>query len=153
MAASKFQQIGIWTIAITLTVGTIGSFAAIILANDNAKIDEAIQQEEYAKFMEEQEKQMLEQSRLNAERSEPLEGYSASQFDAGAVTELSVVVISEGSGPEVGSTDSIRASYFGWLSDGTIFDSSKKKEAEDSPVTFPLSGVIAGWTEGLAGQK
>ena len=30
---------------------------------------------------------------------------------------------------------------------------SKKKDADDKPVTFTLSGVIAGWTEGLTGVK
>jgi FKBP-type peptidyl-prolyl cis-trans isomerase len=153
MAATKFQQIGIWTIAITLTIGTIGSFVAIILANDNARIDEAVQQEEYARQLADFEKQQAEAAKANAASAEPLEGYSAAPFDGTAVTDLTVNVLVEGTGPEVSSTDSISASYFGWLQDGTIFDSSNKKDADDAPVTFPLSGVIAGWTEGLAGQK
>lgn len=36
--------------------------------------------------------------------------------------------------------------YRGWLDDGTEFDSSYKR---NKPATFPLKGVVAGWTEGL----
>ncbi len=36
--------------------------------------------------------------------------------------------------------------YSGWTTDGAGFDSSVKR---GTPATFPLSRVIAGWTEGL----
>jgi len=36
--------------------------------------------------------------------------------------------------------------YTGWTTDGTMFDSSLTR---DAPATFPLSGVIKGWTEGV----
>ena len=36
--------------------------------------------------------------------------------------------------------------YTGWTTDGKMFDSSV---ARGAPMTFPLNGVIAGWTEGL----
>jgi len=46
--------------------------------------------------------------------------------------------------PTAAST--VLAHYKGWLDDGTIFDSSYDR---GEPASFPLSGVIAGWTEGL----
>ena len=36
--------------------------------------------------------------------------------------------------------------YSGWTTDGKLFDSSVER---GSPASFPLNGVIAGWTEGL----
>ena len=69
------------------------------------------------------------------------------------MTALKADVLVQGTGDTVKSTDSINASYFGWTSDGVIFDSSKKKNTSDAPVTFALSGVIKGWTTGLTGVK
>ncbi len=42
--------------------------------------------------------------------------------------------------------NSVVAHYKGWLDDGKEFDSSYKR---DEPSSFPLRGVIPGWTEGL----
>ena len=147
------QRIGIWIIAIVMTVGTIGSFVVIILQNDNAKIDQAKQEKEYAAQLAEDQKQQAAAAKLNAENSEPLDGYAVDTFDATSVTELKVEVLKEGAGDALKATDSINASYFGWMSDGLIFDSSNKKDADNSPVTFGLDRVISGWTEGLTGIK
>lgn len=151
---NRAQRIGIWIIAIVMTIGTIGSFLVMILANDNAKIDQAQQEKEYAAQLEADQKQQAAAAKVNADNSEPFGGYSAEPFDASSVTALKTEVIKEGTGDVIKATDSINASYFGWTSDGKIFDSSKKKDAtEDSPIAFSLSGVISGWTEGLTGVK
>lgn len=150
---NRGQRIGIWIIAIVMTVGTIGSFLVIILQNDNAKIDQAQQEKEYAAQLAEYQKQQAVAAKTNAENSEPFGGYSTEAFDASGVTTLKVEIIKEGTGDVIKAADSINASYFGWTSDGVIFDSSKKKNVDDSPVTFALSGVISGWTEGLTGVK
>lgn len=44
------------------------------------------------------------------------------------------------------ATDEVTCHYEGRLIDGTVFDSSYKR---GEPATFPLQGVIAGWTEAL----
>ena len=44
------------------------------------------------------------------------------------------------------ATDSVTVHYSGWTTDGKLFDSSVKR---GQPATFPLNGVIPGWTEGL----
>jgi peptidylprolyl isomerase len=43
-------------------------------------------------------------------------------------------------------TDLVKVNYTGWTTDGKMFDSSV---ARGRPAVFPLSRVIAGWTEGL----
>jgi peptidylprolyl isomerase len=52
------------------------------------------------------------------------------------------------------ATSSVTVHYTGWTTDGKMFDSSY---VGGQPLTFPLNGVIAGWTEGLqlmvAGEK
>lgn len=45
-----------------------------------------------------------------------------------------------------GSTDRVTVHYTGWTTDGQMFDSSR---ARGRPATFPLDGVIPGWTEGV----
>lgn len=146
MATTKAQQIGIWIIAITLTVGTVMSFVAIILSNENQRTQTTREAEDY-------QKQIEELQRQQAASTEPLEGYSADGFEGETVDKLAVEVLKEGDGAEVKSSDSIKASYFGWLSDGTIFDSTKRKDTADAPASFSLSQVIKGWTNGLTGQK
>ena len=45
-----------------------------------------------------------------------------------------------------GASDYVIVHYSGWLTDGTMFDSSVTR---GEPARFPLDGVISGWTEGL----
>ncbi len=149
MATPRSQRVGIWIIAIVLTIGTLGSFLVMALSVQNQTTDQVAQQKAYDDYL----AQQKTAAQLNANNSEGFSGYSAGEFNATSVTKLSVEVLKAGTGETVKATDSINASYFGWTSDGKIFDSSKKKGADDKPVTFPLSGVIAGWTEGLTGVK
>jgi FKBP-type peptidyl-prolyl cis-trans isomerase FklB len=59
---------------------------------------------------------------------------------------LQVLVIKAGTGKKPNINDSVTTHYRGTLIDGTEFDSSYRR---GQPVTFPVSGVIAGWTEAL----
>jgi FKBP-type peptidyl-prolyl cis-trans isomerase FklB len=63
---------------------------------------------------------------------------------------LQYKVIKEGTGDSPTSSDEVEVHYVGKLIDGTIFDSSRER---GTPVTFPVSGVIPGWTEGLQLMK
>lgn len=148
MATPKHQRIGIWIIAVVMVIGTIGSFVAIILANDNQKVDQAAQQ----KAIEDYQKQMKEAAEKNAAASKPLEGYSAESFDAAAVTELKVETLKEGDGQAATESSTVKANYFGWTSDGKIFDSTNK-DGTVTPIDFSLTQVIEGWTKGLTGVK
>lgn len=59
---------------------------------------------------------------------------------------LQYKVITEGTGPKPAATDSVVCNYRGTLLNGTEFDSSYKR---GQPATFPVNGVIKGWTEAL----
>ena len=148
MATPKNQRIGIWIIAIVMMVGTIGSFAVMVLANNNQKID----QDMLAKQTANAQQQQQQQAEASAASSQPLDGYAAAPFDAASVTELKAEVLVQGEGAEVAAINTVNVSYFGWIASGKIFDSSKKS-GTNTPIDIPLTGVIAGWTQGLTGQK
>lgn len=70
----------------------------------------------------------------------------AERFDSGLILIPEV----EGTGDSPGPTDTVRVHYHGTLRDGTVFDSSVDR---GEPISFPLNGVIACWTEGLQKMK
>ena len=59
---------------------------------------------------------------------------------------LQYKVIKAGTGKKPKPTDTVTVNYRGTLIDGTEFDSSYRR---GQPITFPLNGVIPGWTEAL----
>jgi FKBP-type peptidyl-prolyl cis-trans isomerase FklB len=59
---------------------------------------------------------------------------------------LQYKIITAGTGKKPDSTSTVTVNYTGTLIDGTEFDSSVKR---GQPATFPVSGVIKGWTEAL----
>lgn len=63
---------------------------------------------------------------------------------------LQYKVIKEGTGKQPKASDKVRCHYEGFLTDGTVFDSSVQR---GEPAVFPLDGVIVGWTEGLQLMK
>jgi FKBP-type peptidyl-prolyl cis-trans isomerase FklB len=63
---------------------------------------------------------------------------------------LQYKVIKEGTGAQPKATDTVTVNYRGTLINGTEFDSSYKR---GQPATFPVSGVIKGWTEALQLMK
>lgn len=56
----------------------------------------------------------------------------------------------EGSGKQPSAADTVEVHYAGKLIDGSQFDSSYDR---GQTISFPLNGVIAGWTEGLQLMK
>jgi FKBP-type peptidyl-prolyl cis-trans isomerase len=74
-------------------------------------------------------------------------------FELPAAEELSTTasglqhkVVTAGAGRSPGPTETVTVHYAGWLTDGTPFDNSYERGETTS---FPLNGVIKGWTEGL----
>ena len=61
-----------------------------------------------------------------------------------------VTTLKPGTGPSPTASDKVKVHYQGTLMDGTVFDSSVQR---GEPITFPLSGVIKCWTEGMQQMK
>lgn len=122
-----------------------------ILAGKKPEIDDAEAQTLVKYFFEKQEaKQRAAAAEKFKETKEKGEAYLAENAKKeGVVTlpsGLQYQVIKEGNGRRPKATDKVKCHYEGMLVDGTLFDSSIQR---GEPATFPLNGVIKGWTEGL----
>lgn len=152
MAVSKAQRIGIWIIAVFMAVGTIGSFAIIVLANSNSTRD----QQRYTQLVNEyQAKSKAQEAELSKKYFDTLNQYSSrvAPFDAASVTELKTEDIVVGDGDALTSESSFTAYYIGWNPSGTIFDSSIDAGSLKAPFTASPGMVIEGWTKGVNGMK
>lgn len=63
---------------------------------------------------------------------------------------LQYKILKEGAGAAPKASDTVTTHYEGRLIDGTVFDSSIKRK---EPASFPVNGVIKGWTEALQLMK
>src|SRR5699024_10972222 len=94
--------------------------------------------------------QRNEQQQLAQDNLEASEEFLADNADESDVTVtdsgLQYKVLQEGDGLQPGPDDTVVVHYEGKLIDGTQFDSSYER---GEPVTFPVNGVIAGWTQAL----
>jgi len=84
-----------------------------------------------------------------AARKQGEEFLAANKAKDGVVTlpsGLQYKILKAGTGPKPTASDTVVCNYRGTLINGTEFDSSYKR---GQPVTFPVSGVIKGWTEAL----
>ena len=89
---------------------------------------------------------------MDSDKQPQLEGTNLTGFaPVKSATRLEILDTVEGTGDEVPAGATITAHYTGALcSDGTIFQSSHDM---GRPITFPLTGVIKGWQQGVPGMK
>lgn len=118
--------------------------ALYFLQNNNQEDSQSSQAEALKKLQEQQEAQQVPK--------EPLIGYEATAFDPASVTELKVETLKAGEGVAATKDSTVSANYFGWTSDGKIFDSTQKGDSA-TPMVRPLGSLIEGWVEGLTGVK
>lgn len=112
-------------------------------------------QETIMAFQEEMRTKQMEQAHAQGEKNKSAgESFLAANAKrAGVVTRpsgLQYEVIAEGTGKSPRAEQTVTTNYRGTLVDGTEFDSSYKR---GQPATFPVSGVIPGWTEALQLMK
>ena len=94
------------------------------------------------------------QERVEIEKAHAKTFLDQAGREAGAVVTPSGMVfrtVTPGTGATPTPTDRVSVQYEGKLTDGTVFDSTKKRGGV--PATFPLNGVIKCWTEGVGRMK
>ncbi len=93
-----------------------------------------------------QEKAKLDSEKTKAEGAAFLAKNKENDGVVETASGLQYQILEAGNGENPKATDSVTVHYKGTLIDGTEFDSSYSR---GEPTTFPLNGVIAGWTEGV----
>ena len=122
-----------------------------VISGSELKVDNAEAQPLVQNFFQEQEaKQQAAAAEAGKAAKEAGETFLAENGKKeGVVTlpsGLQYQVLKEGNGKKPSATDQVVCHYEGTLIDGTIFDSSYKR---NEPATFGLNQVIPGWTEGV----
>jgi FKBP-type peptidyl-prolyl cis-trans isomerase FklB len=103
---------------------------------------------QFEKDMEQKQKELAEKNKT--EGAKFLEENKKKPGVKTTASGLEYKVEKEGTGPQPKATDMVTVNYRGTLIDGTEFDSSYKR---GQPATFPVNGVIKGWTEALQLMK
>ena len=122
-------------------------FAKAVAAVLNGEKTEMTVMQAQATVQEFLEKQQEEAGRAAREEGEKFLAENAKKEGVVVLESgLQYQVLTEAIGQKPTAADTVRCHYEGRLTDGTVFDSSYRR---GEPATFPLRGVIAGWTEGL----
>jgi len=102
----------------------------------------------FEKDMEQKQKEAAEKNKT--EGAKFLEENKKKEGVKTTASGLQYKVVKDGSGAQPKATDTVTVNYRGTLINGTEFDSSYKR---GQPATFPVNGVIKGWTEALQLMK
>lgn len=157
MATPKGQRIGIIIITVVMIVGTLGSFAVMILSMQNSNADTAKTQAAYTKYqadLAEYQKQVAAQAtELSDKYYETFSAYSdyPEAFDINSVSELKTKDLKVGTGATIDDDTEYAAYYIGWNPKGKVFDTSINGDALKAPID--TSSLIEGWAKGVKGMK
>lgn len=115
-----------------------------VLAGGPTELTDEEAQRLVSEFLQKQQEEQSRAARAEGERF--LEENARNEDVVVLPSGLQYKVLREGDGRKPAATDSVQCHYEGTLVDGTVFDSSYRR---GEPATFPLNGVIKGWTEGV----
>ncbi len=126
------------------------AFAESFNGGKTAMTDQEMETELTAASLEIRKKQAAQQAEKGAAAEKAGEAFlAANKTKDGVVTlpsGLQYKILTAGTGEKPTLDDMVVCNYKGTLIDGTEFDASEK---HGGPATFPVKGVIAGWTEAL----
>ena len=115
-----------------------------VLTHQQPQISYQEAQQVLGKYFEELEAKVAGQAKAEGEKF--LEENAKREGVKTTASGLQYEVLEPSLGQKPKATDTVRVHYEGTLIDGTVFDSSYRR---GESITFPLNGVIKGWTEGL----
>tara|TARA_B100000401_G_C52812378_1_gene724567 strand:+ start:2878 stop:3588 length:711 start_codon:yes stop_codon:yes gene_type:complete len=115
------------------------------------KLDSAVRKELIQNYFNKQQQQQQQEQELQSQSAieEGEKFLSENSAKEGVVTlesGLQYKIIEQGNGNTPTLEDEVEVHYHGTLIDGTVFDSSVDR---GETISFPVTGVIAGWTEAL----
>ena len=174
MATTKAQRIGVSIILVVTVIGTLGSFAAMILGQENAVKDARQQQQVYDEY---QKKLDERQTKIDTQTADLSSKYLGifKQYESRVASfnleennkEMKVEDLSVGDGEEIGDDSNFAVYYLGWNPNGKIFDGSINGNKLKEPLYYsdPGTGMVGleqglknaslidGWKEGMKGMK
>lgn len=165
MATTKAQRYGILTILIVTVVGTIGSFAVMILTSKSSAENQAKYQTAMNKYTEVQKeyqaKVQAQADELSTKYYDTFNAYESNpaKFDMDSVKDVSTEDLVAGDGEEITGTTPFAAYYIGWDANGRIFDQSVDTTAKKLKSPLPIdtgldkASLIEGWKTGMKGMR
>lgn len=125
------------------------------MADKPSKISEEKLRDAFQLMQKELEKKKMDVAKVAGDKNKKAgdDFLAANKKKAGVKTTesgLQYEVLKSGKGATPKATDTVRTHYHGTLIDGSVFDSSVDR---GEPATFPVNGVIKGWTEALQLMK
>ncbi len=166
MALKKTHRWAIMIIMIVMVIGTIGSFAVMILAQQNTTRIAADYQKALAAYTKEQE---AYQKKVDSQSDELSKTYyptfsqyvdQVGSFDLASVTSLTTEDLLVGDGEEISGSTEFAVYYLGWDANGNKFTGGNNVDTANQKLTAPFAvstgldnaSLIDGWKEGLKGM-
>lgn len=164
MATTKAQRYGIMAILIATVLGTVGSFAVMIISTKTNAANQAKYQaalDKYTAIQKDYQAKVQAQNDQLSDQYYPTFSQYESQpakFDINSVKSLGTEDVVVGDGAEITGSTSFAAYYIGWDANGRIFDQSI--DTTNHKLKAPLAvgtgldnaSLIAGWKTGMKGM-
>lgn len=167
MARKKTQRVAILVIMVVMIIGTLGSFAVMILSQQEQSKNAAAMQKAQAAY---EKAQKAHQLKVDAQAAELSKGYypvispffeRVGTFGIDSVKELSTEDLVVGEGEEITGTTPFANYFVGWDANGNKFKGGNNVDFEKGTLTAPFTvadgldqaNLIAGWKEGIKGMR